>query len=289
MKEKVNPTVVITGASTGIGKTCAIALDELGYQVFAGVRKWEDADALKQLASERLTPVIIDICDRQTLETACQKVRETVGDRGLDALINNAGIAIASPLEFIPIEELRKQLDVNVCGQIATTQVFLPLLRQARGRIVNMGSVSGKIAFPFLGPYCASKFALEALTDSLRMELQPWGIAVSLIEPASINTPIWHKSLTAAEKIIDTLPNPTEFKRLYGEMVENIKANMFASETTGIAPEHVAKAAIHAIASPKPKTRYLVEEGIYVKAAIARFPDRFKDWLISRKMGLHPK
>src|SRR5436190_20383212 len=188
-------SVVITGASTGIGKTCALRLDRLGFQVFAGVRRTEDGETLKRQASQRLTPITIDVTDSGSIAAAASMVATAVGDAGLQGLVNNAGIAVACPLEFLPISLLSQQLEVNVTGQIDVTQVFLPLLRAGNGRIVNMGSISGRMAYPLLGPYCASKFALEALTASLRMELRPWHIPVSIIEPGAIATPIWSKAL----------------------------------------------------------------------------------------------
>ncbi|MEK7693262.1 MAG: SDR family oxidoreductase, partial [Chloroflexota bacterium] len=184
-------SVVITGASTGIGEACALHLDALGWRVFAGVRKGADGEALQRKASARLIPVRIDVTDQASIASACDAVAQELGARGLDGLVNNAGIAVAAPLEFVPIDDLRRQLEINVIGQIAVTQAFLALIRTARGRIVNIGSVSGKLATPFTGPYSASKFAMEALTDALRIELRPWKIEVSIVEPGSIATPIW--------------------------------------------------------------------------------------------------
>jgi NAD(P)-dependent dehydrogenase (short-subunit alcohol dehydrogenase family) len=173
--------VVVTGASTGIGAACALRLDHLGFQVFAGVRRKEDAQALQAKASPQLMPIFLDVTDLDSITAAMHKVAITVGNSGLIGLVNNAGIAVGAPLEFIPITEFRKQLEVNVTGQLAVTQAFLPLLRLAKGRIVNMGSITGRSATPFLGAYSASKFALEALTDALRLELRPWGIWVAIL------------------------------------------------------------------------------------------------------------
>ncbi len=158
-------SVLITGASTGIGEACALHLDQLGWRVFAGVRKDADGEALRAKASARLLPVRIDVVDPGSVAAARELVLRELGDRGLDGLVNNAGIAIAAPLEFVPIEDLRRQLEINVIGQIAVTQAFLAPIRKARGRVVNMGSIGGRLATPFLGPYNASKFALEALSD----------------------------------------------------------------------------------------------------------------------------
>ncbi|MGD1157325.1 MAG: SDR family oxidoreductase, partial [Terriglobia bacterium] len=183
--------VVITGASTGIGEACALHLDKLGFRVFAGIRKAADAEALRHRASARLVPIRLDVSDETEVEQAARNVTEALRGEGLAGLVNNAGIVVAGMLEFLPLDALRRQLEVNVVGQVAVTQAFLPHLRKARGRIVNIGSVSGLIAGPFSGAYAASKFALEALTDALRVELRPWKIHVSIVEPGNIQTPIW--------------------------------------------------------------------------------------------------
>ncbi|GBL40485.1 dehydrogenase/reductase SDR family member 9 [Nitrospirota bacterium] len=168
-------SVVITGASTGIGAACALHLDAMGFQVFAGVRRREDGAALKARGSQRLLPVRLDVTDEVSIAQAAALVKEAVGEEGIAGLVNNAGIAVAGPLEVLPIPELRKQFEVNVIGAVAVTQAFLPLVRIGRGRIVNMGSIAGRATMPFLGPYSMSKFALEAMTTALRLELDTWG------------------------------------------------------------------------------------------------------------------
>ena len=206
--------VVITGASTGIGEACALHLDKLGYRVFAGIRKAADGESLRQRTSERLIPLRLDICDEMEIEQAAQRVIGALGGAGLAGLVNNAGIAVGGMLEFLPLDVLRRQFEVNVFAQIAVTQAFLPSLREARGRIVNISSVSGLISSPFTGAYCASKFALEALTDALRQELRPWKIHVSAVEPGFIQTPIANKSLAEAEALRSQLP--AEAVQMYG-------------------------------------------------------------------------
>lgn len=198
--------VVVTGASSGIGEACVLRLDGLGFRVFAGVRRQQDGDALRRKASERLAPVMLDVTDLLSAQSASDSVAAATGGVGLAGLVNNAGTAVAAPIEFLPLGELRRQLEVNVVGQIAVTQAFLPLLRQGSGRIMNIGSVSGRIASPLLGAYTASKFAMEGLTDTLRRELSPWGVAVSIVEPGRIATPIWEKSLKVADELLDALP-----------------------------------------------------------------------------------
>lgn len=182
--------VVITGASTGIGKGCALALDKLGARVFAGVRKEADGAALQAEASERLTPVMLDVTDGDQIQAAVRLVQEGMGDAGVAGLINNAGIGVGGPLEFIDLDDLRWQMEVNVIGPMAMIRAFMPLIRQGKGRIVNISSIAGRSATPFMGPYSASKHALEALSDPLRVELRLWNIHVSLIEPGAVQTPI---------------------------------------------------------------------------------------------------
>src|SRR5258708_25769309 len=174
--------IVITGASTGIGAACGLGLEGVGYGVFAGVRKAGDGEALKKKSSERLSPVMLDVTNEESIADAVR----TVGDVPLAGLVNNAGIVVPGPLELVPIAMWRKQLEVNVIGQVAVTQAFLPMLRAGCGRIVNMGSVAGRSALPFSAPYCASKFALEGLTDSLRMEFRRFFIAVSIVAPSGL-------------------------------------------------------------------------------------------------------
>jgi NAD(P)-dependent dehydrogenase (short-subunit alcohol dehydrogenase family) len=165
--------VVITGASTGIGRACALSLDALGFRVFAGVRKSDDGESLRRVASDRLTPVFIDVTDKQSIAAAAGSVSREVGTAGLVGLVNNAGVAVPGPLEYLPLEELRRQLEINLVGQLAVIQAFLPLLRKARGRIVNISSLAGKLTTPFNGAYSAAKHGIEAFSDALRMELTP--------------------------------------------------------------------------------------------------------------------
>lgn len=281
-------SVVITGASTGIGEACALRMDGLGWRVFAGVRKEADGDALKAKASEKLTPIIIDVTEQPTIDASAKTVSAAVGESGLAGLVNNAGISVMGPLEFISVDELRRQLEVNVIGQIAVTQAFMPLIRKGNGRIVNMGSIGGRIAFPFLGPYNASKFAMEALTDSLRQELQPWGIHVSIIEPGSITTPIWDKSRAAVDELKKTLPE--EAMLLYGDAMETADKVVQEFEEAGIPPDEVAKFVEHALTAKTPKTRYVVGRDAQIQRVIAKIvPDRLRDGLVRRQLGLPGK
>lgn len=279
------PAVVVTGASTGIGEACALRLERAGWRVFAGVRRDVDAQRLRQHASQRLTPIMLDVTDQAQIEAAAATVGDAVGDAGLSGLVNNAGIAVPGPLEFLPIDELRRQLEVNVTGQVAVTQAFLPLLRKARGRIVNIGSISGKLATPLMGPYCASKFAVEALTDSLRQELRPWGIEVAIVEPGNIDTPIWQKGQAYGDELEKRLPR--EAMALYGPAVSALREAARKMEEAGIPPDRVARAVEHALTSRRPRTRYVVAFDATVQRLLAALaPDRLRDRLIAWQLKL---
>ena len=269
-------TIFITGASTGIGYVTALDLDRRGFRVFATVRREADGKALAAEASPQLRVLYLDVIDLEAIGRAAAEVEATVGEAGLDGLVNNAGIVEPGPMEFVPLGSLRRQLEVNVTGQVAVTQAFLPLLRQARGRIVNVGSVGGLNVLPFAGAYCASKFALEAVTDALRMELKAWGIEVVLIEPGSVATPIWTKG---AGKIVSD-----EAIAMYGAGLQAMRQAVEATASQGIAPEVVARVIHHALTARRPKTRYLVGRMAYVRAIIQKLPDRLRDRLLLRRL-----
>jgi len=277
-------SVLITGASTGIGYDAALHLDKIGFNVFAGVRRDIDADALRKAGSIRLHPVIIDVKDSDSINSAIAAITQSVGDKGLDGLVNNAGIVIAGPLEFVPLGPAREQFEVNVIGQIAVTQACLPLLRKAKGRIVNIGSIAGLVPKPFAGLYGASKAAMEALTDALRMELDPWGISVSIIEPGSIATPIWEKSQAAALNFIRSMP--PEFDEYYGEAIAKVRSMAQNIGRNGDSVELVSKTIEHALTSDRPKTRYLVGKEAKLQARLSRFlTDRMLDRMILKRIA----
>ena len=277
--------VVVTGTSTGIGRACALRLDAMGFPVFAGVRRKVDGEALREEGSERLTSLLIDITDGASIAAAAEVVAAAVGEAGLSGLVNNAGILVPGPLEFIPIAEVRRQLEVSAIGHIAVTQAFLPLLRKGRGRIVHIGSINGRVAAPLMGPYCAAKFALEALTDVLRMELRPWGIQVVLIEPGSTDTPIWDKGIAKSEEIQQSLPRWAQ--DLYAPAVAAMGEAAARMRKAAIPPDVVARAVAHALTARRPRTRYLVGRDARLLAALAKIlPDRALDSLIARQMGL---
>ncbi|HUF52832.1 MAG TPA: SDR family oxidoreductase [Dehalococcoidia bacterium] len=277
--------VVVTGSSTGIGRATALRLARRRFRVFAGVRLKKDAKPLTDAAGDRIIPLKMDVTKPEMIAECAAEVREVVGESGLAGLVNNAGISVPGPIEFLPLEELRRQLEVNVIGQVAVTQAFLPLLREGGGRIVFVGSIGGKVASPFVGAYNASKFALEAITDSLRVELRPWGIEVAIVEPGSVDTPIWEKVLAEADEIEARLPD--EARELYGEAMDAMRAALREIAAGGIPPEEVARAISHALTSRRPKTRYLVGTSARVQSALAKVvPDRLRDRIIMRRVGL---
>lgn len=281
MTTPLPPAAVVTGASSGIGRAVALALDARGWRVFAGYRAEADADVLRAAASPRLRPVRVDVADEASVRAMAAEVAEALGRGGLAGLVNNAGIAVAGPLEFLPLDALRRQLEVNVVGQVAVTQALLPLLRTARGRIVTIGWVSGRFAAPFLGPYAASKHAMEALNDALRVELRPWGMQVSIVEPGAIDTPIWRRSLDAARAMIDAFPPQAE--ALYGGPMRGMQGRVEA--LAGVPPERVARAVLHALTARRARARYVVGRDARIRLLVGRLPTRLRDWLVARAVG----
>jgi len=276
--------VLITGASTGIGRTTALHLDGLGFRVLAGVRSEEDAASLRADASDRLAAVFLDITDRESLAAAARHVEE-IAPQGLDGLVNNAGIAVTGPMEFIDLDRVRRQFEVNVFGHLATTQAMLPLLRKRTGRIVNMSSMSGWFGAPFYGPYAASKHALRAFSDALRLELAPWGLYVSIIEPGAVATPIWEKGYNLAKETIDSLPG--DGRRLYADEIREGLGSIERQGSRGIPSERVAEAVARALMSERPRARYVVGRDAQAAIFAKRFlPDRVVDALLRRQMRL---
>jgi NAD(P)-dependent dehydrogenase (short-subunit alcohol dehydrogenase family) len=268
--------VLISGASTGIGRATAVRLAGAGWDVFAGVRKAEDGEAVRGESPDRIQPVILDVTDAATIEAAAATVREAVGDRGLAGLVNNAGITVQGPLEFLRIEDLRRQLEVNVVGQVAVTQAVMPDIRKATGRIVNMSSVGGRVAHPFLGPYNASKFAIEAITDSMRKELRPWGIHVIVVEPGSMATEIWDKGARGVQEQRDRLGE--RGREFYGEVLEKFREVAVKTGERGKPPDAVAKVVEKALTAKRPRTRYLVGPDAMAQVALSTvLPDRAFD------------
>jgi len=273
--------VVVTGASSGIGEACARRLAGLGFEVFAGVRKPEDGERLaREMPGVRALGV--DVTDAASIAAAEATVRDATGGR-LAGLVNNAGVAVPAPVEHQPIDDFRRQIEVNLIGQVAVTQAFIPLLRAGRGRIVNMSSIGGKVAVPLLGAYAASKFGLEGFSDTLRRELRPWGIEVAVIEPGTIATPIWDKGLASGDELIATMPDAAQ--RDYGDLIATVRTASERGARTGLAPDAVAKDVAHALTAKRPKTRYLVGREAKSRALVARLlGDRFVDRAVARAM-----
>lgn len=269
--------VLVTGASTGIGRACALHCAQRGWRVFAGVRSVADGAALSAQAAA-ITPLLLDVTVAEQVAAAAQTLAASVGG-GLHGLVNNAGIAVAGPLEFLPLAQFRRQLEVNVVGQLAVTQAVLPLLRSARGRIINISSVSGRVAAPLLGAYAASKFALEALSDALRSELRPWGMHVCSVQPGPIDTPIWGKSRSAAAALQAGLPPQAD--SLYGAAMKAAALQVAALQPVMLPPEQVARAVWHALTARWPRARYPIGMPGYSAEFVARFaPDRLRNWLV---------
>ncbi|MBA3358055.1 MAG: SDR family oxidoreductase [Thermoleophilaceae bacterium] len=269
---------IVTGASSGIGEATALHLRDLGFHVRAGVRR--DADA-QRLSGLGLQPLTLDVTDPDSIAAAAS----SLGNTPVAALVNNAGIAVSAPLELVPIDQLRNQMEINFIGQVAVTQALLPALRSARGRIVNVSSIGGRIALPLAGPYAASKFALEAVTDSLRRELRHLGVKVIAVEPGGVKTPIWDKGSETADSMLAAAP--PDVAQLYSGLGDSLRAEARKIATeTGVAPGEVAEVIGTALTSARPRTRYLVGRDAKARAALARvLPDKVFDLLIARALS----
>jgi NAD(P)-dependent dehydrogenase (short-subunit alcohol dehydrogenase family) len=276
-----HPSALITGASTGIGEACARYLVERGWRVFAGVRQPADAE---RLAATNITPLILDVTQAEQIDAAMAAIRKELGGAGLQGLVNNAGIAVTGPLEYLPLDDLRLQMEVNFISQVAVTQASLPLLRLGRGRIANISSIGGRVASPFVGPYSASKFALEAFTDALRRELRPWKMHVASIQPGSIKTPIWEKSLAGGDSLLASLP--AQAIALYGPVLQRVYRRAQFAGARGIPAEAVARAVHHALSARWPRTRYIMGRGTRTAIWFARrLPDELVDWVFGRAIS----
>lgn len=273
-----NPAILITGASTGIGAACAELADAAGYRVFAGVRKKEDGDQLRQRCSERLEPIRLDVTETASIAAATELLHPCLEEQGLQALVNNAGIVVSGPMEGVPMDRFRRQMEVNLFGAVAVTQSMLPLVRRGQGRIVQMSSISGRLTPPYAGCYAASKYALEAVSDALRLELKPWGIEVILIEPGSIATPIWEKIDRDAQQLDDDFP--PHVAELYAGIMSRFRRASAKIGAQGIPPENVARVVLRSLRAKKPKPRYLVGRDAKAGAFFNRIlPARAMDWL----------
>ncbi len=282
------PTAVITGASTGIGRATALTLTAQGYRVFAGVRQHADGQALVRAAGHgggQLIPLIIDVTDAASVGAAASEVARAVGDDGITALINNAGVGMTGPIEAIPRDDLRRIFEVNVFGQVGVIQAFLPLLRAGSGRMVNIGSIGDRLSLPFGAPLNATKWAIASITESLRLELWPWGIHVALIEPASIRTNAVQKVQDDAERVMAGMTRAQ--RALYGVAYQSMTQRALQRERAGSPPDVVARAVLRALSARRPRTRYVVGKDGRLLAFVARWaPDRLFDRMRIRLFGL---
>lgn len=275
------PSVLLTGASRGIGHATALRLAADGWEVFAGVRRPEDGEALSSASGAgRITPVLLDVTDREQIAALDQTLPARV-----DALVNNAGIVVAGPVEGVSIEDLRRQLEVNVVGQVAVTQALLPRLRASSGRLVFVSSIGGRVSTPMMGAYSASKFALEALADAFRMELRRWGIRVALIEPGAIDTDLWRLAPDTARDAEEALG--PELRELYADHLVGIRKTIPRMQKQASAADAVAAAVERALTASRPRARYLVGTDAYLQAAVgAALPTRAADAAIAMFTGM---
>lgn len=281
-------TVVVTGASSGIGLASVSRLIRSGWRVFATVRKPEDGNRLRSELGEQLTPVIMDVTDRASVIAAVEKVSSELPGRGLGGLVNVAGIGMVRPIEYATPKDMQTIFDVNVFGQIAVTQAFLPLLRKARGRIINISSVGAHIPIPFGGLLNASKSAFGMLSDALRLELRPFGIRVCIVEPGAIKTPAVEKTLGNIEGVIGDLPATGAAQ--YGEMMRTFVRRGLPREVNGSSPEVVAQAVHHALTADRPRIRYRVGKHAKLLTTLPRvLPERLLDGVLLRFAGLPAK
>jgi NAD(P)-dependent dehydrogenase (short-subunit alcohol dehydrogenase family) len=271
-------TVVITGASTGIGRATAVRLARAGFDVLAGVRREEDGAAL-HADDGRIEPVLVDVTDAGQIAA----LGERVAGAPLTGLVNNAGIAVAGPLEGIPLDEMRRQYEVNVFGLLAVTQALLEPIRAGHGRIVNIGSIGGRINTPFVGPYSSSKAAVRSLSAALRRELRPWDIRVALVEPGALDTPIWRKGEEGAEETIGALPE--RVRTLYARPLEALVAATRKIAANASSPDDAAQAVEHALTAQRPRTLYTVGREARIQGALhGVLPARTFDALVERAM-----
>ncbi len=280
MRNQKSKTVLVTGASSGIGRACALRMDRAGWQVFATVRKDSDANRLQSDASARLQTVPLDVTDAIQVEETARVVAKAVGGNGLHGLINNAGIAGGGLLEFLDPADFRQVLETNTIAPLTVTQSLIPLLRKAQGRIVMISSEAGFSSTPLMSSYAASKFALEALTDGMRLELRPWGIDVVSVQPGAINTDIWEKARYYAEKTLRKYP-PGAFE-MYGPLLEMMTESL--ERPRGVDPDKVAQTVQMILSVPRPKARYLVGRDAVFRRWLERLPTALRDKIIQSKM-----
>ncbi len=285
--EKDMRTIVVTGASTGIGHGTVKVLIKKGFRVFGSVRKEADAERLKKELGANFFPLLFDVTDEKAVKASTGQVAEKLAGQPLFGLVNNAGIAVPGPLLYLTIDEFRHQIDVNLTGQLITTQAFAPLLMsrpdrgERPGRIVMISSVGGRNASPFVGPYNASKFALEGMSESLRRELMLLGIDVVIIAPGAVATPIWDKA--------DAIDVSRFANTPYAKMLGNLKDYMVASGRQGLSEERLGRTVWKALVIRNPKTRYVVTPDPFQNFLVNNLPKRTVDRIVARRLGLMPE
>jgi len=285
MSVRNQKTVVITGASSGIGRSSVSRMVQSGWHVFSTVRKAQDGDRLRSDFGTSITPVIMDVTNRASVTTAAEQIVSLLEDSGLDGLVNVAGVGKVRPVEYITQDDLQEIFDINVFGQMAVTQTLLPLLRTARGRIVNISSVGAHIAIPFGSLINATKSAFGIFNDTLRLELHPFGIHVSVVEPGAIKTPAVEKTLGDIEAVIRSLPPKGAAQ--YGNILRDFVRRGYEREMNGSSPDVVAQAIQHALTAKRPRTRYRVGKHATLLATLAAcLPDRLLDTLRFRITGM---
>ena len=278
-------SVVVTGASTGIGRASALALDRKGFRVFAGIRKEADGEALREVASDALTPVYIDVSDEESIAAAAKVVADEVGNGGLGGLVNNAGTTLPCPVEHLALDDFRRQLEVNLVGPLAVTKTMLPLLVRGHGRVVNVTSAAGKAGVPLMAPYVAAKHGLEGLSDVLRIEFGQLRVGVSVIEPGFVSTAMRGKLERDTDEVIRSLPE--EGRSQYAGQLSALAKTVSAHAAQGSEPDVVARSVVHALTSKRPRTRYPVGAGARrILVARAVLPDRLFDRMMLRMSGL---
>lgn len=272
----MSKSVLVTGASTGIGRATAIALSRRGWRVYATVRKQSDADSLSAELGANDRVLLMDITDATAISSAMEVIS---ADGRLDAVVNNAGIAVPAPLEYLPLDDLRFQLEVNLTGQLAVAQAALPMLRETRGRLLFVGSIGGRLAGPMLGPYHASKFGIAGLTDTLRAELASAGVDVILVEPGAVATQIWGSGSAAARSIMARLPELAT--RHYGAAIEAAHTNAAQQGRNGLPPVVAARTLVRALEARRPKPRYLIGRDARIGAVIAHLPTTIRSRMVA--------
>ena len=283
--EQAQRSVLVTGTSSGIGRATALLLDKIGYRVFASVRRKEDGEELRTAASENLIPVLFDVTDEAAIAQSREAIAEAVGDLGLWGLVNNAGISFRAPLEFVPLTECRRLYDINVFGLLAVTQAFLPLLRQAQGRIVNVSSITALVVTPFHGIYSSAKMAAKGITDALRLEVRPFGIQVSLMIYGGVQTALWDRvaKLTAETSAL----LPPAFHELYAARQQKALDYFLARGRNGLLSEEAAEPIVHALTAKRPKCTYFVgPDAQFYNLLDKVLYGRLRDWVILRSIGL---